>query len=513
MKRVIGIMVCCICILSLSVGHAAAQNTDAGNRILSEGDNGTDAPTPQQQRTDDMQQDEAGENAAADAEGTVTLSIDNQNVYEGMKKAYKNGYMPSVSDNKVLLILPLTADGELKNNELTASVDLGATQHSPFTYKNYEKTFSLAEMPVNGTSRQNQIYYIRFDLSLVKVRYNGIYPVTVIVSAKDGKEHAISQSFTIYISITDGRDPDGTDDAESNSGEDVPAPEAGGGETTPTPEPVVLVSACSLKPGTVEAGTDFTATVTIKNTNMAKDVQNMVITVDYDNEAFCFMDASESIYVTGLGKGSSMELPVHFHVNRNTREGNYKITFNMNYDNADAATLNSTGSIAIPVRQMMKVELTVPQIARSVTAGDTLPLDFQVMNLGRSKVYNVRCNIEGEGLVETSTAFIGNLEGGTDGTASMNLFISTKDQAEGEQYGSTEGVITMTYEDAEGQEYTQDFSFMTTIEKPEFSTGNKKEDEKRSAGQWWVSVVVLAVVIAGIGIVFVSRKRRENELD
>ena len=57
--------------------------------------------------------------------------------------------------------------------------------------------------------------------------------------------------------------------------------------------------------------------------------------------------------------------------------------------------------------------MTPPQIAGNVYAGDTLPLDFQVMNLGRSTVYNVRCDIKGEGLLATSTAFIGNLEAGT----------------------------------------------------------------------------------------------------
>ena len=160
--------------------------------------------------------------------------------------------------------------------------------------------------------------------------------------------------------------------------------------------------------------------------------------------------------------------------------------------------------------------MTPPQIAGNVYAGDTLPLDFQVMNLGRSTVYNVRCDIKGEGLLATSTAFIGNLEAGTERTAIMNLFISTRDQTEEststEKYGKTEGTITLTYEDADGKQYTSESTFSTNIQEPQVPVIVK--EEPKPAGQWWISIAIVSAIILlivfGAGL-YQIRKRKGNE--
>ena len=55
---------------------------------------------------------------------TGTLRIDNQNIYVGMNRAYKNGYQPTCEKGKVILVLPLICDEKLKNNTITASVEL-----------------------------------------------------------------------------------------------------------------------------------------------------------------------------------------------------------------------------------------------------------------------------------------------------------------------------------------------------------------------------------------------------
>lgn len=440
----------------------------------------------------------------------VTLSIDNQNVYEGMKKAYKNGYMPSIQKGKAILVVPLVADGEMKDNMLTASIDLGTTEQSPFLFQNYQKTILEEEKQIGGTDEKRKIYYIRFDLALAKNRYNGSYPVTVSVTGKDLNGNEVTSQFTVYITITDGINGNREDGSSADlTGTEIPEGEVTGsaqGENPSVPEPIVLVKGCALNPTVIHAGESFTAAVTLKNTNVNKAVQNMVVTVEYDSEQFTFLDASETIYVAKLDRDSSMDLPLHFRVNRNAQEGNYKITLTMNYDNSEAVPLSSSGFVSIPVKQRMEVQLKVPQIAKSVTEGDTLPLEFQVLNLGRSRVYNVRCDMEGDGLVETGTAFIGNLEGGTDGTAAMNLFISAKGQKDSEKYGKTDGRIIMTYEDTDGKEYTQEFPFETTIQKPVVSSETAKKEKEKPAGQWWISILIIAVLTAATGAAYRIRQ-------
>ncbi|NLB40946.1 MAG: hypothetical protein GX815_01545 [Clostridiales bacterium] len=41
----------------------------------------------------------------------VNLSIDNANVYEGMDRAYKDGYTPTVKNGKAIVVVPLLLEG------------------------------------------------------------------------------------------------------------------------------------------------------------------------------------------------------------------------------------------------------------------------------------------------------------------------------------------------------------------------------------------------------------------
>ncbi len=433
-----------------------------------------------------------------ESDSQALLRIDHDHVYEGMEQAYKYGYTPTITDGEAIVILPLLADGDVKENKITASVDLGKANESPFVYKNYRKSFSMEEKQIDGMKETQSLYYVRFDLALSQDRFNGNYPVVVEISGKNEQGKSFSQSFTIYVTISDGAaDHEGIDsqtdqnvnagiytdasdgkaDADSKDGSTDDLPQAGGasdsadesygsadsgdassygggdasggaGESSPTSEPIVLVSGSSLAPATVTAGEAFSAVVFLKNTSKKKNVQNMVVTVSYDTTMFTSKDDSDTVYIASLKKGEVMELP----------------------------------------------------------------LTFQVMNLGRSKIYNVRCEISGYGLLPTNTGFVGDMEPGTEGEAGINLFIGTKDQTEGytgtDPYGDTDGLITLYYEDADGQAYTAEYTFSTCIEKAVVSGGTSSEEDERAAGQWWISALVAAGIIAAVLGWMISRKRK-----
>lgn len=481
----------------------------------------------------------------------VRFTIDNMHAFEGMEKAYKNGYTPTIRENQAVVILPLTADGVIQNDTIEAAIDLGKTEDSPFIYKNYHKTFQLEEQtPADGTEPVS-IYYVRFDLDLQADRVNGIYPVVVDVTGKDEDGKTCSAKFTIYLSVTDGRDKafdsdhngqadtdpdsniaddgaadgDGADgdgqmavpdmDSGNVSGSDSSGGSSGSGgsgEEQPSSSPVVLVSGSSLSLGTVIAGETVEATIYLKNTSEKKDVQNMVVTISYDTEKFTLEGDSDTIYISSLKRGEEAELPIAFTTNRNTADGTYKIDVAMSYDDKDAVTFTSAGAIYIPVKQEMHVELSMPKISENVTAGDTMPLSFQVMNLGRSKVYNVRCEVSGYGLFSMSTAFVGDMEPGSAGTADMNVFIGMKDQSEGytgeDSYGMTSGLVTMYYEDESGQEYSEEIAFTTSIEKAVVSVEAEGEKEEQNAGQWRIFVIFAAAAAVAAGAYAMIRRRK-----
>ena len=488
----------------------------------------------------------------------VALCIDNQNVYEGMESAYNKGYQPVCENGKVTLVLPLMCSGKMKQDKITASVDLGDTKDSPFVFRNYEKDFLCKPEYINGMEETKEIYLVSFTFDLSGSRINGIYPVIINASGEDENGNEIQKAFKNYVTITDGIDKeeksqndgkmgngsqeteaeengndkgveivngsDGTagditaendainsendeadidgipDDvseaAEPSDAARLSEPAAGGedgaSEETPESAPVILVEKSIVSTGTAKAGEDFDVTVTLKNTSKTKSVQNMVASITVPSADFELKNNSNTIYIDKLSAEKTTDLSLTFHVGKSTVDGNYPIEVALSYDDSKANTLSSAGTFVITVEQPLNVKLTMPAIAADLTAGDTVPLSFQVMNLGRSTVYNVRCDVTGDGLVQTKTAFVGNMESGNDGEGDSNIFISPM---EGEnQYGKTTGTVTLTYEDAFGNEYSQEFTFDTSISKKQDDSSKDGGTEKR-AMQWWVSIAVISGII------------------
>lgn len=508
----------------------------------------------------------------------VAVCIDNQNVYEGMESAYNKGYQPVCENGKVTLVLPLMCSGKMKQDKITASVDLGDTKDSPFVFRNYEKDFLCKPEYINGTEETKEIYLVSFTFDLSGSRINGIYPVIINASGEDENGNEIQKAFKNYVTITDGIDKkeksqnddktvegsqetaaevnsndkdveivngnDGTagditaendalngentendDDMDGSLDDTTKAaepwdaaglsePAAGGedgaSEETPESAPVILVEKSVVSTGTAKAGEDFDVTVTLKNTSKTKSVQNMVASITVPSADFELKNNSNTIFIDKLGAEKTTNLSLTFHVGKSTVDGNYPIEVALSYDDSKANTLSSAGTFVVTVEQPLNVKLTMPAIAADLTAGDTVPLSFQVMNLGRSTVYNVRCDVTGDGLVQTKTAFVGNMESGSDGEGDSNIFISPM---EGEnQYGKTTGTVTLTYEDAFGNEHSQEFTFDTSISKKQDDSSKDGGTEKR-AMQWWVSIAVISAIIVFAVVSSVSyRMGKKNGL-
>lgn len=66
-----------------------------------------------------------------------------------------------------------------------------------------------------------------------------------------------------------------------------------------------------------------------------------------------------------------------------------------------------------------------------------------------------------------------------------------------EKYGSTTAVLTLTYEDAFGQEYSQTQELSTVIQKPEV-TQLKVEKSRAKTNQWWAAIL-LVLALAAVG--------------
>ena len=430
------------------------------------------------------------------------FEIDNENVYEDMAKAFKDGYIPTVRDDIAIIVLPLIADGEILDDAITVTPDLGGTS-SPFVYKNYQKTIALANNAVAGGGTVSS-YLVRFDLPLTAGRYNGVYPVTINVAAQNTDGSPIQQTFTTYVTITDGKDP--------NAPEPTEKPE------TPVSQPKIIISRYRIDPSPVTAGEEMTATITLKNTSGTQSVQNMTVAVSCESPNLVLKNATGVFFIDKLKKGETTDIKVKYGTDLETPAGRYNIMLNIEYDSSDAQPMSGSGAVPVTISQPLRVEMETPQIPESVNAGDTVPLSFQVMNMGRSAVYNVRIELDAPGLIPSETAFIGNMEPGTAMPGEMDVFVGTKNMSEGyegeEKYGYTNGTVTLIYEDEAGNAYTEEIEISTTINEPVIAvSADNDEEEQETAGQWWISIVIGGVVVAGLVAYIIIRKKRREQSD
>ena len=418
--------------------------------------------------------------------------LDNSNKYQGMEKSYSEGYMPKVENGSVLLVVPFQYDGELKNNTVRASLNLGEGENIPFVYKNYEKDFSKGVCPVNDGTGEAECCLVSFALELKADRINGSYPVILNIFANDENGDDIEQAFTIYVTITDGKDPN------EEPQEEEPQQEP---EEPPVFAPKVLVESCSFSQTEIKSGDTVTAQITLVNTSKTEGVKNMTVTVT-PCDGIALASKSDSIYIEKLGVNNTTVLSFDFEIDAAAAEGQYSIGLAMDYADTKGNTYTSAGTVKLPVGQLVKMQFDSLAIPKEVEVGETIEVTTQAMNLGRGKIYNVRAEITADGLKQSQTMFFGDVEAGTAVGGSTELTVEGK--SGNSMYGDTEGTVTFYYEDEAGNELSETMTFSTAILSPvKEKTSTETEDD---TSQWWVVIAVITGILAAAIIAFIIRR-------
>ena len=433
----------------------------------------------------------------------TALTIDTENIYDGMDKAYEDGYVPRTENGFMYIVLPMLSNGNIYQNRIKVSLGLGSGASSPFVMANYEKTFELETVTPKNSNEEKELFLIEFTVKLSSERINGVYPAAVNISGYDDSGTPIDCSYTIYVTITDGKSNQVTQ----------PAPEVA------TAEPVVYISNSVVQPDKVMAGEEFTLIVTLKNSLATKSVKNMLVKIDTGNLHINLLENTNVFQVDKIPAGGETELTFRLASDASIPAGKYNLNFTFNYDSSKTLNLSSSGSTIVEIHQPANMELVMPRFSQSVTVGETIPLSLQVMNMGRDPMYNVRCTVSGFGFAPANTGYIGTMDAGSSATTEVELYIialnASQGNENGSQYGDTVGTVTLIYEDETGQEYRQETQFETTVNRPVVEvaqTASGEDADEKAAGQWWISVLILGGVIlaAGFGFILIKRKKKNR---
>ena len=431
------------------------------------------------------------------------LLIDNKNVYENMGKSYEQGYVPIVRDGSVLLVLPLVCETSLEESSLRVSLDLGDTANGPFVIKNYEKTVKLGAHKMGDGKKTADCFLITFTLPLKADRTLGVYPVTVKAAGREKSGGEVSGEFQVFVTV-DGKDPNAT-----------PVPEI---QPDPTLEPVVLgpkllvqsYEAVSLEenapPGVVNAGDRMRVRITLKNTSETEALQNLSVTAGSPGEFFVLGSTTDSTFIGELAAAGTVDVTYEYTVKPETPAGQYAFPVSYDFAYHKGMTSSGSGSAQVLVHQPLELEFSLTQMPAEAVISDTVEVQVQAINLSHAKAANVRASIEGDGLLPSGTAFIGDLEGGTSQQTPLQIQITGLTQGDS-PYGVTQGTVTFLYADEDGREHEESKTFTVNVKSPFSESDTRQEDDP---GQWWIIMAVIGAGILALGGIIALRFLRNR---
>lgn len=426
----------------------------------------------------------------------VRLMLDGEHLYNGMDRAYAEGYLPKVENGNAYIVAPIISSGSLKEQCIRASLNLGDAENAPFVMKNYEKKINLGANSVNNGSETVESYVADFCLELKEDRCNGSYPVTLNVGAQDEWGNEVELVFTVYVTVTDGKDARQDSDTQTSSEPPVFAPK-------------VLVQTCHFSEPEILAGDDVTVDITLVNTSRTEAVRNMSVAIDAPVEKFTLLSESDTVYVGNLPAGKTCVVSYQYRVNAQTGGGQYNLALTMDYADSKGNTYAGSGRARMDIRQPLSMQFDPLVIASQVAVADVVEARIQAMNLGRGRVYNVRAVIEADGLLAQGTIFIGDMEPGTQASGSTQVTVSSMSGSS--LYGETEGLITFYYEDELGQEQTETGTFRTAILSPFSENSQAPQDDGK---QWRVIMAVIGGILCIFMVIIVAhtvKSRKEYE--
>ena len=266
------------------------------------------------------------------------------------------------------------------------------------------------------------------------------------------------------------------------------------------------------------AGVQEPMKITFKNRSESQSMYNLKVIVSTESPAVQF--SKNSFYFPNVAPGGEISLEVEVKVAINAESGGLPINFEFEYEDKQGTAATGKETVALGIEQPVKMELEMAEIPEILYASDTVELSLKALNLSRTDVYNVRMSLSGSGLFSNEDVFVGNMEAGTEGQGSMQVYVGTRTMKEigadageddGEKYGPVNGTITLRYEDAKGEIHEVTKEFQTEIKKAQILA--LKVDKQEEANPWWMSVV--AVVIVGLvilSILLMLRLRKKNVL-
>lgn len=413
------------------------------------------------------------------------LVVDTGHLYAGMEKTYSQGYAPQLSAEEAVIRMPLVVSqiyqGAVQGNVIMVSPDLGDPQTSPFIEGDYSENVLLKSYDVqdgHGSESAQKAYYIVLHLPLQAGRINGKYPVVLHISYLDDKGFSIQQSFSVDVAVTDGVNP---------------PQNAAGGQNAPSQ---IQLANYEVDPSVTQAGSGFSVDFTMQNTGKKGAATNIMVSYNGETEDIQLKGSTGTIFVSGIQKGGSQICHIEMDTQANAKSGMHRVFLNLTYTDENGTPASATFEVPVMIRQPVRMQYGSPSIPQEAALENNVSASLLITNSGLDTLYDVTVSLQSDGFITKTDTFLGNMESGANKTASLIA------QPTG-QPGDVNGKFVVSYEDENGEQYTEEVPFKSRI------TPAAAVYTRLPFG-WAVFAAVLVAVTASV-IVYLLYKNRKKE--
>ncbi|MDO4273085.1 MAG: hypothetical protein Q4D16_05395 [Eubacteriales bacterium] len=269
----------------------------------------------------------------------------------------------------------------------------------------------------------------------------------------------------------------------------------------------------------VKAGEEFTLKLVFLNTNKQTAVENLVMTVEA-GEALSIEDSSNTTYVERMSPRETFAKEMQLKVLPQGQAENAKLEINFKYEylkKDERVQTTSTEKLSIRFTQPDRFSIGDIQKENETTANEESTISIPYVNKGKTTIYNMEARLETDMSSEETYKFMGNVEAGTSGT--IDFFVTPHET------GNQKAKITVTYEDAEGNEKTAEREVELAVTEGEADMsdyamsmdGMEEEMEVNKAGFFSGKTMIYgaaaAVLIVIIAVVLRRRKQKKIKLE
>ena len=524
--------------VDFSIAGGAAPATDAPTQGPQPTDapQSTDGPQPTDSPDNPGHSDEPGQTGGSVMLGqmtTPTLTAGDTGVTLAVPVSYSNASVRVYSNRSASgSVLEPGASGfsqEIASyvDWLEVAIDESAADDDTFPFELSDGDASQTVV-ADGV---NYGYAVFSDLTVRDDLSSGTAVVPLIVNyidAQSGDMH--SADLSAVVNVTGGSSSGGG----GGGGYSYYSYGGGGGGSysTPTaaPQARVLVESIATNPAEVKAGDSFDLILMLRNTSTRQYVQNMRVTIGSEEDVLIPQNGSNTLYIDRIDAEALYELRYPVKASLEVPDRPLKIDVTIEYEDAAVSAQSAVQQLVINVTQQMRLSIGDPVLdASSLFEGDSADVTLQVINEGRTTLYNVAVTAQSESdsLVLPATAYLGNMEGGTSRRAELSL---TPTKA-----GDYSATLLVTWEDAVGQRFsdTRGVSFTAqadtaydTWSTPAYDTLPVVYEEEQGMDlryllelmPWWIyagaaGLYLLIVVYIALGVRSRRRKALEDEDD